>query len=218
MKIHSYTTPYLSSITYVLEESGHCILIDPCQLPAVEALILSKKLHVDMVLLTHEHVDHIMGVAWCQKTFGPVVSCSAICAQRIQSPRKNHSYYFELTKSLMTGLNQDQNVVVLPFSVQADIPFDGEKNLCWRGHQIICHPTPGHSPGGISILLDNHFLFTGDTLMDSEKSVTAFVDGSMEAMQRESLPWFQSLDRDIWVYPGHFGGFRLGEHLDKGVF
>lgn len=193
-------------------------MIDPCQLPSVEALISSNKLHVDMVFLTHEHVDHIMGVDWCQRTFGPIVTCSSICAQRIQSPRKNHSYYFELTKSLMTGLNQDQNVVVLPFSVQADITFDGEKKLCWYGHQIICHPTPGHSPGGISILLDDKFLFTGDTLMDSEKSVTAFVDGSMEAMQRDSLPWFRSLDRDIKVYPGHFGTFLLGKHLDRGIF
>lgn len=218
MKIHSYTTPYLSSITYAIEEHGHCILIDPCQVPALEALISDRTLCVDNAFLTHEHVDHIMGVDWCQQAFGPIVACSAACAQRIQSPRKNHSYYFELTKSLMTELNQDKNVVVLPFSAQADSFFEGEKSLSWCGHHIVCHPTPGHSPGGISILLDEQILFTGDTLMDSEKSVAAFVDGNMEILLRDSISWFQSLDRNVWVYPGHFHPFRLGERLDKGFF
>lgn len=218
MVIHSYKTPYLSSITYVVEEKGHCVLIDPCQLPAVEELVQVKGLCVDMALLTHEHVDHIMGVNWCQKAFGPIVICSTICAQRMQDPKQNFSYYFELTKSLMVGLDQDHDVVVLPFSVQADIFFEGEKVMDWCGHQITCHPTPGHSPGGVSILLDNRFLFTGDTLMDSEKSVTASISGSMDAMQAVSLPWFRSLPRDIWVYPGHFRQFQLGRHLDRGVF
>lgn len=218
MRILHYKTPYLSSKCYLIEENNHSIIIDPCSVPELEQQIEEHGWTVDHVLLTHEHVDHIMGVEWCQQRFGPIVTCSKICAERIENPKKNHSYYFELSKSLMTGLDQDQNVVVVPFGVHADSSFEGEGTIQWQGHEILIHPTPGHSPGSVCILLDNKYLFSGDTLMDVDKSVTSFLGGSMRDMETLTLPWLRSLDRDIWVYPGHYQEFSLGERLDKGIF
>lgn len=218
MQIHCFVTPYLSSKCYLVEESGHGIIIDPCRLPELEQMIDAKGLMIDHVLLTHEHADHIMGVSWCREKFGNIITCSEECAERMKNPKTNHSYYFELEKSLMGDLQKDESVVVTPFSETADNCFAGERRLEWRGHSLLLYPTPGHSPGGICICVDNDVLFTGDTLMDCEKSVTKFVGGSGKDFMEQTLPYLRSLSPDMQVYAGHFGSFRLGDRLEKNTF
>lgn len=218
MLVHRYVTPYLSSNCYLLEEGQHGIIIDPCRLLELERTVDEKKLIIDHVLLTHEHADHIMGVSWCREQFGNIVMCSEVCAERLKDPRKNHSYYFELEKSLMGELQKDMSVVVEPFSETADIAFSGEHRLEWMGHELLLHPTPGHSPGSICICVDGICLFTGDTLMDCEKRSTGFVGGSSRDFAEVTLPWLQSLVPDMLVYAGHFEQFRLGDRLRRGEF
>lgn len=218
MQITAFETDYLCSNSYLIEENGHALIIDPCEMDAVKERIASAQLTVDHVILTHEHVDHIMGVSWAQETFGPVVLCSAICGENIQNSRKNSSYFFELFKALMTHLHQRQDVTVLPFVCHADEVFEGEKLLQWQGHTLCLHPTPGHADGSICILIDNRILFTGDTLMDDDKTVTSFVGGSMKKMQEQTLPYLRSLPRETQVYAGHFAPFQLGGRLDRGIF
>ena len=218
MEVERFETPYLSSNSYLIEENGHGIIIDPCEMISVKNRIEDKKLIIDHVILTHEHVDHITGVEWVQNTFGPIVLCSKICGDNLRDARKNSSYYFELFKALMVHLKQKQNIVVKPFTCHADLTFENEMNMEWQGHKFYLRSTPGHADGSICILIDQEVLFTGDTLMADEKTVTSFIGGSMEKMMNITVPWFRSLDRSITVFPGHFDSFVLGERLDWNVF
>jgi len=220
MELFCYKTPYLSSNCYLLAENGHGVIIDPCQMKGLEAAITTHCLCIDHVYLTHEHVDHIMGVTWCQRNFGPVVTCSATCGEAIKDPRRNHSRYYELTKSLMTGFYTDEETYlpVTPFTVSANQTFCGDLSVQWQGHTLFLHPTPGHSPGSICILVDERFLFTGDTLMNCEKSVCSFVGGNLKALEAETLPWLRGLDQELLVYPGHFESFVLATRMKKNVF
>lgn len=62
--------------------------------------------------------------------------------------------------------------------------------------------TPGHSPDGISLLVDGKLL-TGDTLFVGECGRTDLPGGSSEDMYHSLFHKLLKLDDDIEVYPGH---------------
>ena len=63
--------------------------------------------------------------------------------------------------------------------------------------------TPGHTPGGICIIVDGKALLTGDTLFIGDCGRTDLAGGNIEVMfqtlQKKILP----LSDDLVVYPGH---------------
>lgn len=67
--------------------------------------------------------------------------------------------------------------------------------------------TPGHSPDGICLLLDNKLL-TGDTLFVGECGRTDLPDGSSRDMYYSLFDRLMKLDDSIEVYPGHDYGPR----------
>lgn len=62
--------------------------------------------------------------------------------------------------------------------------------------------TPGHSPDGICLLVDNKLL-TGDTLFVGECGRTDLSGGSSEDMYHSLFDKLMKLDDEIEVYPGH---------------
>jgi glyoxylase-like metal-dependent hydrolase (beta-lactamase superfamily II) len=62
--------------------------------------------------------------------------------------------------------------------------------------------TPGHTPGGICLLVTDRYLLTGDTLFINECGRCDLPGSSIEAMFH-SLKMLGSLPDDIIVYPGH---------------
>jgi hydroxyacylglutathione hydrolase len=73
--------------------------------------------------------------------------------------------------------------------------------------------TPGHTPGGICILVDQEALVTGDTLFIGDCGRTDLPGGSLEEMfqtlQQKILP----LSDDLIVYPGHDYGEKPFDSL-----
>jgi hydroxyacylglutathione hydrolase len=62
--------------------------------------------------------------------------------------------------------------------------------------------TPGHSPGGICLLVDKK-LITGDTLFVGECGRVDLPGGSAEELYDSLFNKIATLDNDIEVYPGH---------------
>jgi len=67
--------------------------------------------------------------------------------------------------------------------------------------------TPGHSPDGISLLVDNKLL-TGDTLFVGECGRTDLSGGSSSDMYHSLFDKLMKLDDGVEVYPGHDYGPR----------
>jgi len=67
--------------------------------------------------------------------------------------------------------------------------------------------TPGHSPDGICLLVDNKLL-TGDTLFVGECGRTDLSGGSSEDMYHSLFDKLMKLDDSVEVYPGHDYGSR----------
>ncbi len=67
--------------------------------------------------------------------------------------------------------------------------------------------TPGHTNGGICLLVDDKKLITGDTLFVGDCGRTDLGDGSSEKLYKSINEKLKTLRDDIEVYPGHgYGG------------
>jgi glyoxylase-like metal-dependent hydrolase (beta-lactamase superfamily II) len=70
--------------------------------------------------------------------------------------------------------------------------------------------TPGHTPGGISLLCGTS-LFVGDTLFAGSVGRTDFPGGSFEALQASIRDKLFPLPRETTVYTGHGAETTIGE-------
>ncbi len=76
-------------IWLLADASGHALVVDPGEAAPVDAVIERDGLHLDAILLTHHHVDHIGGAADLRerhgaRIFAPVDERIATTDQRVE--------------------------------------------------------------------------------------------------------------------------------------
>lgn len=107
------------------------------------------------------------------------------------------------------------------------IPFDladktihgveGGSEIKFAGSILKIIHTPGHTAGGISILLDNA-LFSGDTLFAQGIGRTDFPGASNEALVNSIKGKIFTLDDSVVVYPGHGEPTTIGREKRENAF
>jgi glyoxylase-like metal-dependent hydrolase (beta-lactamase superfamily II) len=68
--------------------------------------------------------------------------------------------------------------------------------------------TPGHSPDSICLIVDGHFVFTGDTLFVGNCGRVDLPGSNPKEMYTSLLQKMAKLDESLIVYPGHDYGPR----------
>jgi len=68
--------------------------------------------------------------------------------------------------------------------------------------------TPGHTPGGICLIINNEALITGDTLFIGDCGRTDLPGGSLKEMFRTIQNKIKNLPDHLIVYPGHDYGHK----------
>lgn len=197
---------------YIVKSNDNLVIIDPWESNELLEMISHHSLKIDYIILTHEHYDHISGVNWLKENFDCKVICNKECAEAIQHPNLNFSKYFDiLIEVLPKETEMKKPIKVEPYSCSADITFEKQKAIDWRGHKIDLISTPGHSKGSICILLDNKFLFSGDSLLKDYPVITRLKGGSSIEYKEKTVPFFRSLKLEMTVFPGHYEKFILKE-------
>lgn len=172
---------------YVLwDEQGKGVVLDPGgDEDRILEMIRRNRITVEYILLTHGHIDHMMGVPRIQTSTG-----AGLLIHRADGPA-----LADARISLYTDFGIPfQPMVASRLLEEGDVIAAGSIRL-----QVI--HTPGHTPGSACFLCEDG-LFTGDTLFENGCGRTDLYGGNWEAIQG-SLGKLAGLPGDYPVFPGH---------------
>ena len=183
---------------YWFEHAGKGWLVDPGD-DSVRAF-LPELGRVDVVLLTHGHVDHVLGLAAVRARHPDA---------RILLPKADLAWYRKADlQASMFGLRY----------VQVPEPDDLLEPPC-ELDGIAVLPTPGHTPGGVCYhLSEAGVCFSGDTLFAQGVGRTDFPGGSWAELSRSIRDQLFTLPPSTVVYPGHGPETTIAEERRSNPF
>lgn len=184
------------------EETNKAVVIDPGgDADSILKKINKNVLDVEYIILTHGHGDHIGAVGEIKEKTGAKILIHMKDENLLKNAEKNLS-------SLMSGPNVSLTADKL--LKDGDVIDVGELKL------KIIH-TPGHTPGGISIEVED-VLITGDTLFANSIGRTDFEGGSFEQIIRSIKNKLLRYDDSTKVLPGHGPASTIGDERAKNPF
>ncbi|MFS0840221.1 MBL fold metallo-hydrolase [Paenibacillus sp. 1P03SA] len=190
IRIETFTLGPMGTNAYLLtDESGRKgAVIDPGMKPG-PLLKRVKDMEIEAILLTHAHLDHIGGVQELRELKKCPVYLHDAESDWLGSPKLNGSARWP---------DVTDPIVVEP----AEYALDEGQVLEFFGTKIKVFHTPGHSPGSVSFLFDNH-LIGGDVLFRLSVGRTDLPGGDWNTLLDSIHGKLFELGDDVTVYPGH---------------
>lgn len=201
--IQVFQTGAIKENCYVISSSNSdCIIIDPGNnANQIIDSIESTKLTPHAILNTHGHFDHIGAVADIKKHFS--------------IPFFIHSQEKRVVKSanLYMKLFQGDSIIKIP---EIDMFIDNtESPLAFGELLVYTIPTPGHSKGSVSFLI-NEYLFTGDTIFKGTIGRIDLPGGSQEHLKK-SLRKIARLPHHLTICAGHGDFTTIEKELENNL-
>ena len=198
MKLSKFTVNPFGESTFILwtGEGGEAAVVDPgmsnqreCE--ALKRFLADNNLTLKMVLLTHEHVDHIMGTGYLVEEYGcPVYGHAGDVEMGQKSDVQLRAFNLrcEMKPFKVTNLVEDGDVIEL------------------GGERIQVIHTPGHSPGGVVYYLpESNCALVGDTIFQMSIGRTDLAGGDYDTLINSIRTKLLVLPEDTELYPGHGG-------------
>lgn len=191
-------------VIYGMEKGGDCIIVDPGSEDNshLYELLKSEALSPQFIILTHEHFDHCWGVNQIVGQYNIPIVCSQRCAEAIKHEKRNCSVFYNNMEA---------------FTIKSEtISIESIGNELQFGDDMIrFYNTPGHTDASISFVADK-YLFTGDTLIKDEKTVTKLPTGSVEKLSETVKILAELKGLGLEVKSGHGEEFMLDDYdLEK---
>jgi glyoxylase-like metal-dependent hydrolase (beta-lactamase superfamily II) len=195
--------------TYVLsDQTGECVIIDAGCYTETEQrelvnYITNNKLKPVKQIVTHGHVDHVLGTAFVFTHYGLLPECHTEDVVLFNQSAE---------QGKMFGLQ----VPVLPSVKQFLTVKDPAK---FGNAQLEILHVPGHSRGSVAFYSKNdQLVITGDVLFRDSIGRTDLFGGSydelIDSIYNEILP----LGDDVTVYPGHGPATTIGFERKNNAF
>lgn len=201
LHLKSFTFNPFQENTYVLyDDQGNAFVIDPGNSNAEENKALSdfidqKKLKLKRLLLTHAHIDHILGARYVFDVYG-----------LLPEVHQNDLLFVDRMSqsAAMYGLNCEQSPAPGRFL------NEGEKVVLGK-YEFDCIFTPGHSPGSISFYNEeNKLLISGDVLFRGSIGRSDLPMGDHETLIGSIKEKLLPLGDEVKVYSGHGPSTTIG--------
>lgn len=208
MKVHSFTVGPFAENTYLLTEHEKSLIIDPGFFEEGEFDTFRKKLNeqsseLSAVILTHAHVDHILGLQRVIDHFDVPVYLS---------DRDRHLWNNSASQAKMFGLQMED------FSFQPEtIPVKKDWEIGPFRFEV--RYTPGHAPDHVSLYSrDDQLVIAGDTLFKEGIGRTDLYKGSFEVLETSIREQLYTLPDETTVYPGHGPETTIGHEKKANPF
>jgi glyoxylase-like metal-dependent hydrolase (beta-lactamase superfamily II) len=192
MKITTYTGGFTQTNGYLVESPDGNFLIDAPE--GVAAWIAEKAVRVDVVLLTHQHYDHVLDAAALQAMGARLYAFAPFST--------------ELT------LEAAARAWGMPISVdpyQIDVLLAVGQPLQLAGRDILLAHIPGHALDAVTFYLaDEGIVFSGDTLFAGSIGRTDLPGGSTQQLLDGIARHLMLLPPDTRVLSGHGPATTIG--------
>ncbi len=193
--------PFQENTYVVYNEEQEAWIIDPGNSNATEHkqlvdFITEKKLQPSRLLLTHAHIDHILGNAFVQQQWGLL-------------PEVHEADLFFISRmpetAAMYGVPADASPLPVNFLKEGDELKLGE-------YTFSCLHTPGHSPGSISFYnAEKKILLSGDVLFQNSIGRSDLPMGNHEQLLSSIHQKLMLLPDEVKVYSGHGPATTIGQ-------
>ena len=189
---------------YILasRRGSNAIIVDPGdEEPRIRHILDKYKLKPAFIINTHGHIDHIGS----DDKFGVPVYIHSKELELLNSPQLNMSNF-------LGGAYQMKSKV---------ITVEEGQLLELDDIQLEVIHLPGHTPGGIALLMKkpkDKILFTGDSLFRMSIGRTDFPGSDEATLVRAIKEKILKLPDDTVIYPGHGASSTIGEEKRDNPF
>lgn len=201
LEIKTFVFNPLMENTYVLyDESKECVIVDPGCYDLSERLeltdfIASNALTPVKLLNTHCHVDHVLGNAYCKRTFGIRLYAHKLEEATLRAVKVYAPAY---------GIAGYEESEIDEFLEEGDPVSFGTTKL-----EVFF--VPGHAPGHIAFFdRGSGQLISGDVLFRQSIGRTDLPGGDFDTLIQSIHTKLFSLDDTVEVFPGHGGTTTIG--------
>ena len=213
MTIQSFTVSPFAENCYVVHDAGEAALIDPGTASEAERRLVldyleAHGLRVRHLLLTHAHLDHVLGCAAFAARFGADADWGGWQLHAADLPLlRNTRLQGELFGVRVTDPPPPTHFLEA-----------GETIALGRGTFTVRH-APGHAPGHVLFVNEaGGFVIGGDVLFAGSIGRTDLWEGSYPLLLQSIREQLLTLPDETVVYPGHGPATTVGEERRTNPF
>ena len=209
LHIHIFQFNPFSENTYVLfNDQKNGVIIDPGnwnekENEILENFIEEKEISIQNILLTHAHIDHVLGLQWAFDTYKVAVKMHEEEKDILdRNPMSARNYGFDYK----------------PFVGDIELINKGEKYFIDEDSFEIFH-VPGHSPGSIAFYNEaQKFIISGDALFQGSIGRTDLYRGNHEQLLESIRTKLFTLPEETEVFSGHGNATQIGFEKNHNPF
>lgn len=208
MQIQQFTFNPFQTNSYICYDAGEAVIIDAScsteeEIRSVEQFVAEENLTVQHLLLTHAHIDHILGCRRLSETYGMGFKLHRDEEQLLEHAQRQGE---------MFGVKVEQPPSPAGFLNEGDTVTFGTTTL------EVIH-APGHSPGSICFFdAKSMAVISGDVLFQGSIGRTDLWRGSLPELMESIFQKIVPLGDDVRVYPGHGPETTVREERQKNPF
>ena len=208
LTVRSFTFNPFQENTYVVHNGKQAILVDPgCwklhEEEELRAWLEHNGLEPVRLVLTHAHIDHVMGCAWVAERYGlkPEVHRLDLPLLR-NAPRQGEMFGVRCEPSPEPEVFLEEGMTIELGTDHLEILF-----------------VPGHAPGHVALYCKvQGFVIAGDVLFNGSIGRTDLPGGDFDVLARSIREQLYPLGDDVVVYCGHGEATTIGKERRSNPF
>lgn len=208
IQIKSFTFNDFQENTYIISRNNQCVIIDPGNYydnenVEIKNFIDSKNFIVNCILLTHCHIDHILGIKYLQDIFNVDVFIPA---------GEEEMYKSSENIAVLYGLNSYNHFEGVKL-------LGSENKLSFGDINFDVLNVPGHSQDHRAFLLkDEKACLSGDVLFKNSIGRTDLPGGDYDTLIKSIKNTLFIVGDDFTIYPGHGPLTLVKDEIEQNPF